>query len=202
MPVAPFLQPSISSLVKAMKTAIKTFALVAAMLAVFGLSSTVQAQSAIDVTIETPAKALAAGSNEQKVVKSQAVSEAFLAQVQNLGTEAAKAVSAISNEALLAGGAKVSFKSADATKLVDEEVVNVKVTFDERPIGGILNVQVSMTPSFRGVGVSTRPTVSRSVAMAVDQLDNAVVQSLVAELTQQIQDEYLVKSNQALSSVK
>jgi hypothetical protein len=184
-----------------MKTTIKTIAAFA-VLTVFGLSSSIQAQS---VTEAAEIKSMPAGStSESKVVKSQAMSEAFIAQVANLEAAAVEAVSSISKEQLLAGGAKVTFKSADARKLVEEEVVNVKVSFDERPIGGILSVQVSMTPSFRGVGVSTRPTVSRSVAMAVDQLDDHTVQMLVAELSQQIQEEYIYNQSapMELSSVK
>jgi hypothetical protein len=47
-----------------------------------------------------------------------------------------------------------------------------------------------MTPSFRGVGVSTRPAISRSVAMAVDEVDQKLINDLVRELTAEITGEF------------
>ena len=91
---------------------------------------------------------------------------------------------------LASGAQMVTVKSSSSSSLLDQHNVNVKVQYDERPIGGILNVQVSMTPAFAGVGVSTRPIISRSVAQAVDEFTEASVQTIVRELTSQIQSEF------------
>lgn len=74
--------------------------------------------------------------------------------------------------------------------LLDEHKLNVKVQFDPRPVGGILTVRVSMTPTFRGIGVSTRPATSRSVAFAVDEFSQEIVDKMVTELTEEITAEF------------
>ena len=91
-----------------------------------------------------------------------------------------------------AGTADASAASANANpvSLLDEHKLNVKVQYDPRPVGGILTVRVSMTPTFRGIGVSTRPATSRSMALAVDEFTQEAVNKLVEELTQEIKAEF------------
>lgn len=111
-----------------------------------------------------------------------------------MSTELPKAVdqalSLISVEKLMQGESKATVAIGGSASLLDEQSISVKVNFETRPVGGILTVRASMAPSFRGVGVSTRPEISRSVAMAVDELDEAMVRDLVRELTAEINGEY------------
>jgi hypothetical protein len=74
--------------------------------------------------------------------------------------------------------------------LIEENILNVKVDYDERPVGGILSVRVSIAPTFRGIGVSTRPSISRAVSMAVDEVSDEIVQTMIADLTEEIQTEF------------
>ena len=109
---------------------------------------------------------------------------------QELPKAVDQALSKISVEQVRAGGSKATVILGGTRSLVDEQAVNVKISFEERPVGGILTVRASMTPSFRGVGVSTRPAISRSVAMAVDEVDQKLINDLVRELTAEITGEF------------
>jgi hypothetical protein len=113
---------------------------------------------------------------------------------QSLTTELPKAVdqamSLLSIEKLMQGEAKATVVVGGSVSLLDEQAISVKVNFEARPVGGILTVRASMSPSFRGVGVSTRPEISRSVAMAVDELNEAQIKDIVRELTAEINGEF------------
>lgn len=136
-----------------------------------------------------------AASSRNDLADAASVRKASLGSTSvSLATELPKAVdqalTQISLGNLMAGSTKVNVTVGGTTSLLDEQGVNVKVTYEARPVGGILTVRASMAPTFRGVGVSTRPTISRSVAMAVDQLDETVVHSIVRELTSEINQEF------------
>jgi hypothetical protein len=120
-------------------------------------------------------------------ITSTALSAQTMNQVEMLPTVVEQALANVSFS-----GAHVVIKT-DAASLLDEHTVTVKVQFEERPVGGILNVQVSMTPVFAGVGVTARPIVSRSIAQAVDQMNDEVVKQLVRDLTREMQNEFAAK---------
>lgn len=187
-----------------MKTTIKTITAAFLMMAVFGLASFAKAQSATDVTVDAEVKAFPSSSPSvtPRLIKSQSINESFLKEIESLHLNAAKAILGMSLKDLSAGGAiERSIKPANGSNLLDEHNVSVKVVFDARPVGGVLTVRVAMSPSFRGVGVSTRATISRSTAMAVDEFNESLVQDIVTELSQEIQEEYLTHVP-AISSVK
>lgn len=129
-----------------------------------------------------------------KSLREGAVNLALHTQVAQLTRATEQALSSISIQKLAStttrAEAKAVVKTDAAASLVDDHNVNVKIAFEARPIGGILTVQVSMTPSFRGVGVSTRPVVSRSVAQAVDEMDERIVREMVTELTKEIHEDF------------
>ncbi len=85
---------------------------------------------------------------------------------------------------------KATSSAANSVSLLEEHKLNVKVQYDARPVGGILTVRVSITPTFRGIGVSTRPAASRSLALAVDEFTQEAVNKLVEELTEEISAEF------------
>jgi hypothetical protein len=123
-------------------------------------------------------------------IKIQSLSPAVRRQLEQLDDATETALKLITSGDLMLGSASAFVRAADVASLIDEHTVHVKVNFDHRPIGGILNVQVSMTPSFRGIGISSRPTISKSVAQATDMLDENAVRSMVKALTAEIKAEF------------
>lgn len=83
-----------------------------------------------------------------------------------------------------------AINGAVPVSLVDENILKVKVDYDPRPVGGILSVRISIGPAFRGVGVSARPAISRSVALAVDELSEEMVRMMVDDLTEEVRAEF------------
>lgn len=172
-----------------------------------GLSSTAHAQSArlpgdqisaatpnstqsLVLATELDSRATEANSADAGTVKRTAMGSTSLTMATELPKAVDQALTLISIEKLMEGESKATVVVGGASSILDERSVNVKVNYEERPVGGILTVRASMTPSFRGVGVSTRPEISRSVAMAVDELDEAQVKELVRGLTAEINEEY------------
>jgi hypothetical protein len=183
-----------------MKTSKSIFALAAIAMALGLFVSSVHAQST-----QLPGEKLTGSelsnhpaqptqSSAAKSVRENAVDPVLHVQVAQLANALEQALSKLSFETLTATDSrsevKASVRTDAATSIIDDHNVNVKVGFEARPIGGILTVQVSLTPSFRGIGVSTRPVVSRSVAQAVDAMDETVVRQMVADLTKEIYDEF------------
>jgi hypothetical protein len=99
-----------------------------------------------------------------------------------------QALSMLSLDKLTAGETKATVVIGGSSSLLNEQSVTVKVNYDARPVGGILTVRASMTPTFRGVGISARPEITRSVAMAVDEYDAELVKELTRNLTSEISE--------------
>ena len=128
--------------------------------------------------------------SDPKTIKARAMTRVVVNQLGVSTAATEKLMEHIDAQALADGGIDLTLRKVEAGSLVDEHTLNVKVNYDPRPVGGILTVRVSMTPSFRGIGVSTRPTTSRSIALAVDELSEETVKSLVDELTTEIKTEF------------
>lgn len=171
----------------------------------FGIQTTdVQAQNGADVTISMKEVSLQSRGHhlaiDSRLALPNAVSDLTQSQISEQRAIANRVVSSITAARLENGAIKISMPvTKNVQALIDEETLNVKISYDARPIGGILNVQVSMTPSFRGVGVATRPTISRSTAIAVDELNDATVQKLVRELTLELQAELALENSRELT---
>lgn len=69
---------------------------------------------------------------------------------------------------------------------MDQQSVNVHVTYDARPVGGILNIRVELVPVFGGIGSAVRPTISREFAQAVDNFDDDFIGDTITKLTNEI----------------
>ncbi len=136
-----------------------------------------------------------------KLIRARSINPVVQAQIEGLDATAEEAMRLVTLEALNAGNIEVTMKTMKAVSLIDEHTVSVKVGYDPRPVGGILTIRVSMTPSFRGIGISTRPTVSRSVALAVDELTESFVKSIVSDLTEEIKAEF-ARVEQSVSGVE
>lgn len=175
-----------------------------ASLGVLGVSATASGQSVMrhaqspvvakNLTIVTEITSRAAERPmhlvDVKLIKARSINPVVQAQIEDLSATTEAAMLLITPEALRAGKIDVAMKTVNAVSLIDEHTINIRVDYEARSVGGILTVGVSMTPSFRGIGISMRPTVSRSIAQAVDELNDVFVKTMVAELTEEIKAEF------------
>ncbi len=76
---------------------------------------------------------------------------------------------------------------------MEQQSVNVHVTYDARPVGGILNIRVELVPVFGGIGAAVRPTISREFAQAVDDFDDDFISSTITKLTDELATQLAVK---------
>jgi hypothetical protein len=77
---------------------------------------------------------------------------------------------------------------------LEQHSINVHVTYDARPVGGILNIRVELVPVFGGIGSAVRPTVSREFAQAVENFDDDFISDTIMKLTNDLAAEMV--SNQ------
>lgn len=77
--------------------------------------------------------------------------------------------------------------------IVDQRSINVHVTYDPRPVGGILNIRVELVPLFAGIGSAVRPTISREFAQAVDDFDDDLISQTITQLSGELAKEYAQK---------
>lgn len=191
-----------------MKTIAKNLAKVAAKAAMLslaiGLSNTAHAQSvrlpgdlnavsvssALVLETELDSHVADVATPDAGNAKRAAIGSTSVAMATELPKAVDQALTLISIEKLMEGESKATVIVGGASSLIEEQAISVKVNFETRPVGGILTVRASMTPSFRGVGVSTRPEISRSIAMAVDEVDESQIRDLVRELTAEINGEF------------
>jgi hypothetical protein len=148
-------------------------------------SSAVRTQLSINEIAEvTPANT--AAKNADLIAPSLVKAEA----VAHVAKPEAPAREAVSVAAYSHSRSLNAINPAVPSSLIEENILNVKVDYDVRPVGGILSVRVSIAPAFRGIGVSTRPAISRSISMAVDEASDEMVKTMVADITEEIQTEF------------
>jgi hypothetical protein len=69
---------------------------------------------------------------------------------------------------------------------MDQQSVNVHVTYDARPVCGIMNIRVELVPVFGGIGSAVRPTISREFAQAIDNFDDDFIGQTITKLTSEL----------------
>ena len=96
---------------------------------------------------------------------------------------------------ILRSGGSVHFSTTVNAKerITEQRSVNVRVSYEARPIGGILNVRVELLPLFAGIGAASRADMSRDFAQAVDGVDDAAVSETVLRLTHELATDYASK---------
>jgi len=96
---------------------------------------------------------------------------------------------------VLEHGGTVSFASTVEAKgnITEQHSVNVRVSYEARPIGGILNIRVELVPVFGGIGSASRPVISREFAEAVDNFDDDAVGETIGRLTRELAAEFAAK---------
>ena len=88
----------------------------------------------------------------------------------------------------LAAGSTKSFHTGvlKCSNVLNRRSITIKVSYNPRPIGGILNVRVDLVPVFNGIGGASRPVASRSFSQSVDNLDQSVVDAIVNRLSEEL----------------
>jgi hypothetical protein len=183
-----------------MKTIVNSLVKVVANVAVLSLSIafsfTANAQSvrlpgeelSLSAFNSTPEFAVLAEERESQAMATTKPAEFGFDASSELPKAVDQALSILSLDKLTSGESKATVVIGGSNSLLNEQSVTVKVNYEARPVGGILTVRASMTPTFRGVGVSTRPEISRSVAMAVDEYDAELVRELARDLTSELNE--------------
>ncbi len=83
--------------------------------------------------------------------------------------------------------------AAGVHSLTQEHILQARVNFERRPIGGILSIKVALVPLFSGVGSASRPIAAKSVTSAVENLDEQTLASIISELSHQLGSEFAAK---------
>jgi hypothetical protein len=87
----------------------------------------------------------------------------------------------------------MGMNAGSGSNALQQRSINVHVTYDARPVGGILNIRVELVPVFGGIGSAVRPTVSREFAQAVDDFDDDFIAQTIVKLTDELATEYAAK---------
>jgi hypothetical protein len=90
-------------------------------------------------------------------------------------------------------GFSMSVSGYAAHSITEQHMMNVKVSYEARPIGGILTVRVELVPVFSGIGSASRPIAVRELSQAVDYLDEDMLGPIVSELSHELGSEYAGK---------
>ncbi len=181
----------------------KTFIAIIAI--TMGLAGLASAQSALDVPQKnlaavssvmdaTPvAVAIAAQKPEAAAKTSQ---RSLMADSMQVATERLMSDHAAGSTELLRSGSvlELSTTMGGIHSALEQHSINVHVTYDARPVGGILNIRVELVPVFGGIGSAVRPTVSREFAQAVDNFDDDFISETIMKLTNDLATE--LASNQ------
>ena len=77
--------------------------------------------------------------------------------------------------------------------ITEQHSVNVHISYDARPVGGILSIKVELVPIFGGIGSAVRPTASREFAQAVDNFDDDFISQTITSMTNELAAEYAAK---------
>ena len=92
-------------------------------------------------------------------------------------------------------GRAVNFSAIINAKenITEQHSINVRASYEARPIGGILNIRVELVPIFDGIGSASRPAISREFTEAIDSFDDDVVSQTVTRLTHELAAEYAAR---------
>jgi hypothetical protein len=97
---------------------------------------------------------------------------------------------------ILNGSAKVcavALKS-NAHSILSQNRIEVKVQYDPRPIGGILNIRLELMPIFSGIGITNRPIAVKVDAEAIDNLTEDQLSTIIDHLSQKLAAEVQSKA--------
>jgi hypothetical protein len=93
-----------------------------------------------------------------------------------------------------------SGKTINVTTMIDTDrsvaawhSVNIRASFDERPIGGILSIHVGLAPVFGGIGAAVRSVNESKFDQAVDEFDDTFMAQEISKLAQELGEEYTAR---------
>ncbi len=82
---------------------------------------------------------------------------------------------------------------------LQQRSIDVHVTYNAYPVGGILNIRVELLPIFGGIGSAVRPTITREFAQAVDDFDDHFVGKTIVKLTDELAAEYAARPSNVVT---
>jgi len=96
---------------------------------------------------------------------------------------------------LLRSGQVLDISASTGTdqNAMQQRSINVHVSYDARPVGGILSVRVELVPVFGGIGSAVRPMISREFAQAVNDFDDDFIGQTISQLSAELSAEYAAK---------
>ena len=133
---------------------------------------------------------------EVKSITKSSIREAIGAELEGLTTNEVNKKLGESIEKL-ANGIMIGFSTPvsvlGARSITEQHTINVKATYEKRPIGGILTIKVEVVPVFSGIGSASRPIAIKELSQAVDNLDEDSLGSIISELSHKLGEEYAAK---------
>ncbi len=174
--------------------------LIALIVISMALTGRVSAQSTSDVSaknlvaytanaenvVDAPAVAVSKIASEVKISERNVMAErSLMADSMQAATAKLVADHAAGSTELLRSGSdlELSTTMGSVHNALEQHSVTVHVTYDARPVGGILNIRVELVPVFGGIGSAVRPTISREFAQAVENFDDDFISDTIMKLT-------------------
>jgi hypothetical protein len=133
---------------------------------------------------------------EKTVAIAKASQRSLMADSMQVATEKLVSDHAAGSTELLRSGSVLELATTmgGIHSAMEQHSINVHVTYDARPVGGILNIRVELVPVFGGIGSAVRPTISREFAQAVENFDDDFISETIMKLTNDLATE--LASNQ------
>jgi cytochrome bd-type quinol oxidase subunit 1 len=121
-----------------------------------------------------------------KMVQNALIADSMQVAAQKLVTDHADG----STELLRSGSVlELSTTMGGVHSALEQHSITVHVTYDARPVGGILNIRVDLVPVFGGIGSAVRPTISKEFAEAVENFDDDFISQTIMKLTNDLATE-------------
>jgi hypothetical protein len=70
----------------------------------------------------------------------------------------------------------------ESTKGLKGNTFNVRVSYEARPVGGIIQVTVELVKDFSGIGVTNRPIARESYTQSIDEFSQELTDKVIADL--------------------
>ena len=172
-------------------------ALIAIIAISLGLAGHASAQNATDVhpmsfaaLVGTPENAAhltdpASTVSVQKVQSAKMAQNAMIADSMTVAAQKLVTDHSEGSTELLRSGSvlELSTTMGGVHSALEQHSITVHVTYDARPVGGILNIRVDLVPVFGGIGSAVRPTISKQFAEAVENFDDDFISQTIMQLT-------------------
>ena len=142
------------------------------------------------------ARSMVMSFDEVKAITESSIREAVSRQLKTVDADEVNNRLAGTFEALV-NGKIVSFAApmsgTEAHTVTEQRTMNVRVVYEQRPVGGILTVRVELVPNFCGIGAASRCVAYREHSEALDNLEPEEIGRVVADLCRQLGEDYAAR---------